>query len=133
MPSLVPRPRRGGEKAAWYLLHAHARSTPTKPGAPNTTVYFPHFLPVYVSKLLRVIQMNYAIVSESTDWRVSYAPTDDASLAGQPLHKRGRVWYRAYMRVVPVLMQHLWIRYEDLAPDWPVCTLGIAPTNLVNV
>ena len=66
--SLVPRPRRGGEKAAWYLLHAHARSTPTKPGAPNTTVYFPHFPPVYVSKLLRVIQMIYAIASESTDW-----------------------------------------------------------------
>ena len=75
--SLVPRPRRGGEKAAWYLLHAHARSTPTKPGAPNTTVYFPHFPPVYVSKLLRVIQMIYAIASESTDWCVSYAPTDD--------------------------------------------------------
>ena len=29
-PSLVPRPRRGGEKVAWYLLHAHARSTPNK-------------------------------------------------------------------------------------------------------
>ena len=68
-----------GEKAAWYLLHAHAQSTPTKPGAPNTTVYFPHFPPVYVSKLLRVIQMNYAMASESTDWRVSYAPTDDAT------------------------------------------------------
>ena len=77
--SLIPRLRRGGEKAAWYLLHAHARSTPTKPGAPNTTVYFPHFLPVYVSKLLCVIQMNYAVSSESTDWRVSYAPTDDAT------------------------------------------------------
>ena len=51
------------------------------------------------------------------------------SLAGQPLHKRGRVWCRAYTRVVPALMQRLWIRYEDLAPDWPVCTLGIAPTN----
>ena len=75
--SLVPRPRRGGEKAAWYLLHAHARSTPTEPGAPNTTVYFPHFPPVYVSKLLRVIQMIYAITSESTDWYVSYAPTDN--------------------------------------------------------
>ena len=70
----------GGEKAAWYLLHTHARSTctPTKPGAPNMTVYFPHFPPVYVSKLLCVIQMNCAIASESTDWRVSYAPTDDA-------------------------------------------------------
>ena len=44
--SLVSRPRRGGGKAAWYLLHAHARSPPTKPGAPNTTVYFPHFPPV---------------------------------------------------------------------------------------
>ena len=77
--SLIPRLRRGGEKAAWYLLHAHVRSTPTKPGAPNTTVYFPHFLPVYVSKLLCVIQMNYAMSSESTDWRVSYAPTDDAT------------------------------------------------------
>ena len=77
--SLIPRPRRGGEIAAWYLLHAHAQSTPTKPGVPNTTVYFPHFLPVYVSKLLRVIQMNYAMASESTDWRVSYAPTDDAT------------------------------------------------------
>ena len=32
------------------------------------------------------------------------------SLAGQPLHKRGRVWYHAYTRVVPVLMQHLRLR-----------------------
>ena len=71
--------RGGGEKAAWYLLHAHAQSTLTKPGTPNTTVYFQHFPPVYVSKLLRVIQMNYAMASQSTDWRVSYAPTDDAT------------------------------------------------------
>ena len=54
---------------------------------------------------------------------------EDSSLAGQSLHERGRVWCRAYTRVVPALMQHLWIHYEDLAPDWPVCTLGIAPTN----
>ena len=48
------------------------------------------------------------------------------SLVGQPLHKRGRVWCHA---VVPALMQHLWICYKDLAPDWPVYTLGIAPAN----
>ena len=29
------------------------------------------------------------------------------SLAGQPLHKRGRVWYHVYTRVVPALMQYL--------------------------
>ena len=51
------------------------------------------------------------------------------SLAGQPLHKRGRVWCHAYTWVVPALMQHLWICYKDLAPDWPVYTLGIAPAN----
>ena len=72
-------------------------------------------------------------------------------MVDQPLHKRGRVWYLAYMQVVPVLMQHLWTCYEDLALDWPVCTgdssnrlimecgdlvsdwsahmLGIAPSN----
>ena len=60
------------------------------PGAPNTTVHFPHFLAVYVRKLLRVIQMNYAIASESTDWRVSYAPTDDAT-RWKPLLKLTKV------------------------------------------
>ena len=30
--------------------------------------------------------------------------------AGQPLHKRGRVWCHAYTRVVPVLVQHLRLR-----------------------
>ena len=30
----------GGEKRAWYLLHAHAPTTPRKPGVPRTTVRF---------------------------------------------------------------------------------------------
>ena len=56
------------------------------------------------------------------DW-VSGSP------AGQPLYKGGRVWCHAYMQVVSVLMQHSWIRYKDLAPDWPVCALGIVATS----
>ena len=39
VPSLVPRPfDRGGGERAWYLLHAHAPTTPRKPGVPRMTV-----------------------------------------------------------------------------------------------
>ena len=51
--------REGGGKAAWYQLHAHVLSIPTKAGPPNMTEYFPYyFSPVHISKLLRVIQTN---------------------------------------------------------------------------
>ena len=42
--SLVPRPFDRGE-SAWYLLHAHALTTPRKPRVPRTTVRFFALLP----------------------------------------------------------------------------------------
>ena len=43
-PSLVPRPGRRRKKA-WYLLHAHASTTPRKPGVLQTTVRIFALLP----------------------------------------------------------------------------------------
>ena len=55
---------------------------------------------------------------------------DLPSLAGQPLHVTiTREEGSGVMLIVPALMQHLWISNKVLAPDWPVCTLEIAPTN----
>ena len=58
------------------------------------------------------------------------------SLAGQPLHKRGRVWCHAYARVVPVLVQHLQlhaVRKTALVKIWQLvgqnAVLGTALTD----
>ena len=65
------------------------------------------------------------------------------SLAGQPLHKRGRVWCHAHTRLVLVVMQfgamivhfslrnkpHARQQREDLAPDWSARVLGAPPGN----
>ena len=43
----------------------------------------------------------------------AHALSFSISLAGQPFHKRGRIWCHAYTWHVPVLMQHLWICYDS--------------------
>ena len=42
--ALCPGPEGGGRRA-WYLLHMYARTTPRKPGVPQTTVYFFALIP----------------------------------------------------------------------------------------
>ena len=39
----------GGEKAAWYQLHAHAPTTPRKVGAPNMTIFLVYMYLQYTS------------------------------------------------------------------------------------